>query len=145
LKISRNQVFTYTILLLFLNSCVAVPKVDDSQKPKCELATKKLTLETNVGNVDNLGGGDPRGLVIVLAGAGIVYSVSAIVSGSIMLTGNTINWIEQEGTCEDGVIKKAIDNLSNSLSSLAGWFVTSRHDILNWLTLKNANKTDEPN
>jgi len=62
-----------------------------------------------------------------------------------MITGNAIHWIEQEGTCDDGVIKKAIDNLFDSLDSMGGWIVNSTEDILKWLRVKQEEDKNKPN
>ncbi len=43
----------------------------------------------------------------VLAGVIVVTAGSAIISGSIVVTGNTLHWLEYQGTCSDGYLSKA--------------------------------------
>lgn len=122
---SMRKLVTILILSCFVSGCVMVPKVDTSHAPQCELVTKKLTVTTKTAGIDHIlnddrPNQDPRAVVVILTGTGIVYSVSAIVSGSIMIAGNTIHWIEQEGTCEDGMVASAISSLSGSMKSIGG-------------------------
>lgn len=101
------------------------------------MVTKKLTIDcidttpVNVGSVVN----NSEELVAILAGLAAISAATAIVSGSIVITGNAINWLEQEGTCDDGVIKEAINDLSDSLLSIGGWFVKSKDEILDWINI----------
>ena len=144
----RIIVISFILVMICLcSSCIMVPKVDRSNEPKCKLVTKKLTVDTKKADFRKLsdwrggggGGGDARAAIVVLAGIGIVYSTSAIISGSIMVTGNTIHWIEQEGTCDDGVIKETIDNLHSSLQSAGVWIATSAEEIADWFKFKEEN------
>ena len=41
-----------------------------------------------------------------LASVVVVTAGSAIISGSIVLTGNTIHWLEYQGRCSDGYLAK---------------------------------------
>ena len=52
---------------------------------------------------------------IVLAGVAAISAGSAIVSGSIVLTGNTIHWLEYQGTCSDGYLNKVKQAFLDSL------------------------------
>lgn len=38
---------------------------------------------------------------------------SFIVSGSIVLVGNTVHWLEQQGRCDDGVIQTGLNKFLN--------------------------------
>jgi len=41
--------------------------------------------------------------------ASLLASASSIVvSGSIVLVGNTVHWLERQGTCEDGYLKQKV-------------------------------------
>jgi hypothetical protein len=100
--------FTMKLLLTllsiaFVSSCVFVPSSSGKQdlRNECEMSTKKLSLK-KIGNSDlclkgtNL---NKDGLVACLVIGGFVGSTSAIVSGSIVLIGNTIHWMEYQATC----------------------------------------------
>ena len=134
-------------VLLLLTGCVFLPKVDEEKVPKCQLYTRELTVgalefEPDFGNVQS--GSD---FVAVLTGYAAIGAVSGIVSGSIVVTGNTIHWIEREGTCKEGVIKEAIDELYASLASLGGWLAGSKEELLDWFnrTTEKRETTDQGN
>jgi hypothetical protein len=39
-----------------------------------------------------------------LGGVLVLSAGSALISGSIVLTGNTVHWLEYQGTCSDGYL-----------------------------------------
>jgi hypothetical protein len=80
---------------------------DDSN---CILHTKELELEVTGSEVSlglNCYG---ETCLAVLAAASAVSITTFLVSGSIVLIGNTFHWLEKEGSCDDGFIKIQIDN-----------------------------------
>jgi len=131
-----RRVLLYITLISFLSGCVMVPKTHEFQEPKCELTTKKLTVDVVGLDVNDLQFAHGDGGAVILIVIGAVFTVSAVVSGSILVAGNTVHWIEQEGTCDDGKIKTAITSLSDSLSSVGGWVVTSSKQMLDWISFK---------
>jgi hypothetical protein len=56
------------------------------------------------GNIAHQGCRTGDCLAGALAGVVVVTAGSAIISGSIVLTGNTIHWLEYQGTCSDGYL-----------------------------------------
>jgi hypothetical protein len=66
------------------------------------MATKKLTLKADVNQKYSVcDGGDKKDeLLICLVASGVVASASLIVSGSIVLIGNTIHWLEYKASCK---------------------------------------------
>ena len=106
----------YTLVILstfFATSCAFVPKVSDKQKytKNCNMFTKNLTLsatkikgelcndETNLNDLE---------ACLMIFGV-IVPAGSFIISGSIVLVGKTLHWLEYQGTCEEGIIARALD------------------------------------
>jgi hypothetical protein len=100
----KFKVLFITPLLLFsLTSCVFLPKTAEDQQyyEQCEMATKKLTLKADISNEYSLCGGkdlmdEP---LFCLVASGVVASASIVVSGSIVLIGNTIHWLEYKASC----------------------------------------------
>jgi len=122
--------FAIILMTFSLSSCIFYPKIADEQVAGCELVTKQLTIDLISLDADI--GSDPRGVVILAAFGG----TTLIVSGSIMVAGNSIHWLEREGTCDDGVIKYAISSLAASLQSAGGCIVNSKDELLNWIIEK---------
>lgn len=103
-----------------LSACVYVPVVDEHQSDaSCKTLTQSLSLD-KIEMQSNVSYGCREGecLAAMLAGAAVVTTGSAIISGSIVLTGNTIHWLEYQGTCSDGYLSKAKHLFLDSLGKL---------------------------
>ncbi len=87
-----------------MSACVVVPVVDkdEAESSTCKTYTKSMSLEMVTGNP---GGGCNNNECI--AALLVVFAGSAIISGSIVLTGNTVHWLEYQGTCSDGYLNAA--------------------------------------
>jgi hypothetical protein len=99
-------------LVLALTACVYVPVVDepDAASASCKTYTKSMSLDTiemqgNIGIQPGCNRGDCA--AVALASVVVVTAGSALISGSIVLTGNTIHWLEYQGTCSDGYLNRA--------------------------------------
>jgi hypothetical protein len=88
------------LLALSLSACVAVPVVDqeEASASSCKTYTKSMLLKAvqlnpNCGNLNEC-------LAVMLT----VSAGSVIISGSIVLTNNTVHWLEYQGTCSNGYL-----------------------------------------
>lgn len=82
-------------------SCAFVPSSSGKQDlyNKCDMATKKLSID-KIGDAGFcFKGPHLNELVGCLVVGGFVGSASAVVSGSIVVIGNTIHWLEYQTTC----------------------------------------------
>jgi hypothetical protein len=88
----------YSLLL----ACAYVPvtKPDLIQDKDCQMLSKELKLEEK----KILSGGACSGAAC--AALVIVPAASFLISGSIVLVGNTLHWLEKNGTCSDGLVKQ---------------------------------------
>ena len=89
---------------LLTTGCVVYPKVAEDQYHRCKLETRRLTLDMEVWESS----GKNSSIVVDMIFGAITTAVTTIVSGSIMIAGNTVHWIEQEGTCDDGMLRKSV-------------------------------------
>jgi hypothetical protein len=84
-------------------SCVVKPKQVAGFDYECDIVTRKieLTLEQqkNIHKINCQNEECKIDLVAELASSIIIVPLSAIVSGSIALTGNTLYWLEEKGRC----------------------------------------------
>lgn len=80
-----------------LCGCVFYPQRVAYYDEDCGVRSHKLRLEAEViGNLDNCQGEQAKACLVVIAA---VASASAVVSGSIVIVGNTIYWLERQGAC----------------------------------------------
>ncbi|RKZ93427.1 MAG: hypothetical protein DRR19_01140 [Candidatus Parabeggiatoa sp. nov. 1] len=101
-----KRIILLTLLSFLIAGCFA-PAIVAEKNHRCQLVTKKLKLTLSEEGTDILTGTfsshgcqTPECLLIAL-GAVAVSAASLIVSGSIVVIGNTIHWIEKQGTCEN--------------------------------------------
>ena len=80
-----------------LAGCVMVPHTVQTYDPECRTIARHMVLQPV--QVAALGGCSNQGCVALLAAAGATAAVSAVISGSIMVIGNTVYWLERQGTC----------------------------------------------
>jgi hypothetical protein len=97
--------FSPIALAFALSACVVVPVTDqdDISSAKCQTYTKSMSLKA-LDLTDNGKGRTTCHDEACLAVALAVFAGSAIISGSIVLTGNTVHWLEYQGTCSDGYL-----------------------------------------
>ncbi|BCK86869.1 hypothetical protein MIZ01_0635 [Sideroxyarcus emersonii] len=102
------------LLALPLAACVVVPVVDqeEAMNSSCETYTKSMTLRAVDFNPNcSSNNGD------CLAAALAVSAGSAIISGSIVLTNNTVHWLEYQGSCSDSYLNAAKQKFLATFSS----------------------------
>ncbi len=105
-----------TILLAsVLASCAFVPAVDEQHRyaQECDMYTRQLELKIEqYDQFWNCQGGNLNECLL-----GVVIGLPAItfvVSGSVILIGNTLHWFEYEGTCEGGMVAEYVCLFKNS-------------------------------
>ena len=144
------------ILIFFLSiiigGCLVIPKTENSIVINCELVTNKWTLEIyNIGSNNECYGCDEFVRGILECGGeveecvAIVATVSlgwTVIAGSVVVVGNTVHWLEKQGSCEDSLVKSSINKLYSSTIDLGGLVINSSSDFVNYLNgkeLKNEN------
>ena len=90
------------LVFSLLQACVAYPKTTpDKDNNPCELATKKLRLATEKDAYKVAAKIDP---ISAIASAGLLYGVTVVISGSVVLVGNTVHFLEKQGQCDDSFL-----------------------------------------
>jgi hypothetical protein len=79
-----------------------VDKYEDTP-PDCKTYTRSMSLKAIPMTPDSIACGDEACLAVLA----VISAGSALVSGSIVLTGNTLHWLEYQGTCSDGYLNSA--------------------------------------
>lgn len=95
---ARSPVF---VLLLLLNGCVFVPKNIEYYDKDCQQVRQKYVLTSEqVRLYSDSGGCTNKECLHILAGRVLVTPLSAIISGSIVLVGNAVHWLERTVDCD---------------------------------------------
>jgi len=96
-----------------LSACV-VPVVDkvDAAASTCQTITQSMSLQMANQNIFVGGSCSDREC---LAAALAVFAGSAVISGSIVITNNTVHWLEYQGTCSDSYLNVAKQRFLDSI------------------------------
>jgi hypothetical protein len=87
--------FAFTIAL---QACVIVPTTTEAYDADCRVMTKTMELEPiQIASIRNCSN---SGCAAVLVAAGATAAVSAVISGSIVVVGNAVYWLEKQGRCQ---------------------------------------------
>lgn len=106
------------VLLALSSSCAFVPEISEDQPyaNQCDILTRDLTLSVTEIKGKKCSADEDIGLCIA-AYALIIPAGSFILSGSYVLAGNGIHWLEYQSRCEDGSIRKHIEKLHLTLAN----------------------------
>ena len=96
--------YFWTAVCSLLCSCVVVPKKVEYYDDDCRIVTKKYELTTEqysvLGNINQCSNEECVAEVTgAVFGAVVMVPFSAVVSGSIVVVGNTVYWLEKQGNC----------------------------------------------
>jgi hypothetical protein len=83
---------------LLLQACVMVPRTNYNYDPECRTVARQMTLEPV--QVAGFGGCSNSGCAYLLVLAGATAAASTVVSGSIVIVGNIVYWLENQGRCQ---------------------------------------------
>jgi hypothetical protein len=83
--------------VVFLQGCVFYPRTIPSAEEKCRTVSREWVLDSvQMGGFGSCSG---RDCAYLLVAVGAVAAASAVVSGSVVLVGNTVYWLEKRGKC----------------------------------------------
>jgi hypothetical protein len=130
-KLYIVKIIIYCLLSIWLSSCIVYPDTSQEQKQNCELVTKKITLKSEplIGSDLNCGSNSADCVAAAIA----IATVSTVISGSIMVAGNTVHWIEQQGICDDSETQKATTAFVNKMNATGGYLIEKKNKLINWL------------
>jgi len=91
------QLLGVALATLLLGGCVYLPETTVRYDAKCGVYERKMTMQPY--QVGSLMGCRDEGCVAGLVAAGVVSAASAVVTGSVVVVGNVVNWLEKQGQC----------------------------------------------
>ncbi len=126
----------FTLLAFLISGCFAPAIVAD--RAACQLVTKKLELvhfEKGSEILMQIASSDchhAECLLFLLIGLPVISATSFIVSGSIVVIGNTLHWIEEQGKCNDSSTQTIINKMINAMKALGGKTIQSTTELMTW-------------
>ena len=96
----KSKLMLIILLSLLVSSCVYYPRKIEHYDAECKITFNTLELETKEMKdaCAKTNSNDPSGAAC-LTGILTLSAASAIVSGSLVVVGNTAYWLEKEGRC----------------------------------------------
>jgi len=113
---SAGRIAAFLLVTLVMASCVFVPEKAVKQKysNECKMFTKKLTLTAIEDHLSCAGVHNNNAEACLLIYGVVVPLGSFVISGGIVLTNNTLHWLEYQGTCDEGILLKSVDKLKRT-------------------------------
>ena len=87
-------------LALLLAGCVVVPRTVQVYDADCQITYRQMVM--SVEQVGTFGHCRNEGCAAVLVALGAVATVTAVVSGSVVIVGNVVYWFEKRNLCHEG-------------------------------------------
>jgi hypothetical protein len=83
-----------------LTSCTVAPRTVESFDYECKTYQRSATLTAKpIGGLDKSCQQQPGLCLPLLVGAGAVTAATTIISGSLVITGNVVFWLERQSRC----------------------------------------------
>jgi hypothetical protein len=157
-----HQRFLFLFLasvILFTSGCVII-RAKTQTTEKCELVTrayrleisekltKKLIDDVSSGMFNDIERCQDIACVLISPFIKLVaipvgsFVITGSVSGSVVVVGNTIHWIERQGKCDDSVTQRAFDSLARKSRSFGGKVIDGSADLIDWFKEKVRKKKD---
>lgn len=100
------KIFSLSFLFVLLCSCVVQPTFTQAYDKKCQVVKQKVELSVEqVKGFDQLNCSSSHDckaqFLGQVVGAAIFFPLSAIISGSIAVVGNSIYWLKEQGQCAE--------------------------------------------
>jgi ABC-type multidrug transport system permease subunit len=87
------------LIVTLMGGCVYLPNTTDIYDKQCGTYHRHMSLELH--QVGVLAGCGNEACVAALVFFGVVTAASAVVSGSVVLVGNVVHWLEWHGRCPE--------------------------------------------
>ena len=142
----RNTWVPLLVLPLLLASCFTVTPAQE-EEIDCQLWSREWNLNLSDSDLSLLEGPitclEPECLLIVALSLVAIPITSFIVSGSLVVVGNTVHWLEEQGSCDDSMTQEAINELIETTESAGGIMVQTGEDFMHWLKIHVRENAEE--
>ena len=135
-----SNFFFLTLISFAAGSCLVLPKTENVSDKKCKLITKSWTFEVRVldeqNNCDTQCGdfvrevvecGRSEDCIKIIAAVSVGWTV---VAASVVGVGNTVHWIEKQGSCEENTVRNSINQLYTTTVDVGGFVLETGNDFV---------------
>ena len=85
------------LAVMLLSGCVYMPETTTRYNAECGIYERRMTMQPY--QVGSLMGCQDEGCVTGLVVAGVASAASAVITGSVVVVGNMVYWLERQGQC----------------------------------------------
>lgn len=117
--------------IFFCVSCAVVPveKPHSAEDILCGVSTHEYDLKlVKMGSI-SASCDSPECVLSIGIFAAAWTGVTAIVSGSIVVVGNTVHWLEQQGPCDNDKLEQQINNVNAPLIQQGGKNIKTKSEL----------------
>ena len=142
-----SNFFQFTLFSVAIGSCLVLPKTENVSNEKCKLVTKSWTLEVHEfgkpNNCDERCGELVRGIIDCSASEDCIKFIAVVsvgwtvIAASVVGMGNTVHWIEKQGSCEESTVSNSINRLYAKTVDVGGFLLGTGKDFVDLFKKKN--------
>ena len=135
-----SNFFLFTLISFTIGSCLVLPKTENVSNEKCKLVTKSWTLKVHElgkqNNCDVRCGDFVKGVVECSKGEDCIKMIAVVsvgwtvVAASVVGVGNTVHWIEKQGSCEEKTLRNSINRLYSTTVDVGGFVIETGNDFV---------------
>jgi len=121
-----------SLIIIFLcTSCTVVPvkKAHSDNDIKCGVSTHEYDLKMIKSGHITASCNSPECILSIGVFAAAWTGVTAIISGSIVIIGNTVHWLEQQGPCDSGELDEQVFEINNPLIQQGGKSIVTKEAL----------------
>jgi hypothetical protein len=96
---STRQIASLLLVPVLLGGCIYLPKTTEAYSAECNTNIKHMTLTSEQVGAFVVCNHEACAALLLLAG--VVSATSAVVSGSIVVIGKAVYWLEKQINCKD--------------------------------------------
>lgn len=126
----KQVTFIFTAAFLCV-SCAVVPvtKAHSTRDIQCGVSSHEFDLKMIKAGSISASCNTPECILSIGLFAAAWTGVTAIVSGSIVLVGNTVHWIEQQGPCDADILDEQVIDLNAPLIRQGGKSIKTKQEF----------------
>jgi len=112
-------------------ACTVVPvkKPHSLRDSACGVSTHEYDLKMVQAGVISASCDSPECVLSIAVVAAAWTGITAIVSGSIVLVGNTIHWLEQQGDCDIERVNQQVNEMNSPLLKKGGKPIKTKEEL----------------